>query len=367
MPGRHRDERARVLGPQRISTRKHKPWRLVAIHNPTAERASDRKTTTHYPTEEAALEEKRKIELRICNITVGMAIDEYKRHLADKNTIGHEETIRRLRLFFPEHDMMIGRVTPERGKKWYDAFRSRTLSDGKTPISVAYHRAVLINARSMFTFCVDEMGWLGTNPLEKVKGIGKRKSGKRKPTGNELRQWYAYVWGRVEKGNDAALALMLELALALRSGDICRRLVRDVDLDGTQLLVYDGKSDASNEPRLIPDKLQPYVRALVASRKPMEPLFKTKRTESGHHDDHWLWQAQERFCRLARVPHFAPHALKGISGTVIAKRGAAGNIVMEHLSHEDERTTRRHYVDRGVIESAQAREALKVIEGGKRG
>lgn len=359
------EERARVLGPYYIKSRDQ--WRLTVVHDPKAERAADRQVVAHYPTEEAANEEKRNIEARICNVTIAMAIDEYERHLVDKETIGYEETTRRLRLFFAEVlDMMLGRLTPERGKKLYDAFRARMLSDGKTPISVAYHRAALINARSMLKHCKTEMRWITENPLEEVEGKGKRKSGKRKPTGNELRQWYLYVWDRVEKGNDAALALMLELALALRSGDICRRLVRDVDLDATQLIVEDGKSDKSNEPRLIPSKLQPFARALVANRDPMEPLFKTTRTETGHHSDHWLWQAQERFCRLAGVPHFCPHALKGVSGTIIAKRGAAGNIVMEHLSHEEDATTFRHYVDKGLVEGAQAEQAFKVIAGGRK-
>lgn len=365
MPGRHKEERARVLGPYHIPSRKHKQWRLIAVYNPTAEHASDRQAVSHYPTEESANEEKRNIEERICNVTIGMAIEEYERHLVDKATIGYEETIRRLLLFFPDHDMLLGRISAERGKKWYDAFRERERKDG-SPISVSYHRAVLINARSMLKFCKVEMHWLSENPLDEVEGKGKRKSGKRKPTGNELIQWYAYVWDRVQKGNEAALALMLELALALRSGDICRRLVRDVDLDGTQLIIDDGKTEASNEPRIIADELQPFVRQLVARRDSMEPLFKTARTESGHHDAHWIWQAQERFCRLAKVPHFCPHSLKGVSGTILAKRGGAGNLVMEHLSHEDEKTTRRHYVDGGIIEAAQAEQAFKVIAGGRK-
>jgi integrase len=159
---------------------------------------------------------------------------------------------------------------------------------------------------------------------------------------------------------------MMQLAMALRSSDLTRRIVRDVDLDGTQLIIEDGKSDKSNEPRVIPEKLQPYVRQLVAGRSPMEPLFKTPHTKDGHHSHHWMWQAQERFCRLAGVPHFCPHSLKGVSGTVIAKRGAAGNIVMDHLSHEEDATTFRHYVDRGLVEGAQAEQAFRVIAGGRR-
>lgn len=360
--GRHREERARVLGPYYVKSRDQ--WRIIVVHNPAAERAEDRQAVAHYPTEAAALEEKQRIEESICNVTIDMAIKSYETFLAEKETIGYEETIRRLLLFFPDHEMMVGRITAERGKKWYDAFRARKKKDGET-ISVSYHRAALINARSMLSYCVEQK-WLPENPFVKVKGVGKRKSGKRKPTGNELRTWYAYVWQRAKNGHEPALAVVMELAMALRSSDITRRLVRDVDLDGTQLIIEDGKSEKSNEPRFIPDELQPLVLRLIAGRKPTEPLFKTTRTDDGHHGDHWIWQAMERFCRLAGVPHFPPHALKGISGTILAKRGAAGNLVMEHLSHEDEKTTRRHYVDSSVIEAAQAEKAFKVISGGKR-
>jgi len=357
------DPRARVLGPYEIKSLGR--WRLVVIHTPQAARREDRSSTFTYPTEEEALEAKQQHVEDICNATVGRAIDEYSQHLQEKQTIGYAETIRRLRLFFPDHDMMLSRVTAERGKKWYDTFRERKRHDGEL-VSVAYHRAVLINARSMLTWCVDEKHWLRDNPLAAVKGIGKRKSGKRKPTGNELQQWYAYVWARVQRGDGAALAVMMQLAMALRSSDLTRRLVRDVDLGCTQLIVEDGKTEASNEPRVIPEKLRPYVQRLIDDRGSLEPLFKSDRTEGGHHDGHWLWQAQERFCRLAKVPHFCPHALKGVSGTVLAKRGAAGDLVMDHLSHEDGATTFRHYVDRRVVESAQAEQAFKVIAGGKR-
>jgi integrase len=306
-----------------------------------------------------------------------MAINAYEQHLREKETIGYAETIRRLRLFFPDLTMLIGRVTPERGKKWYDAFRERkrgrVKKDG-TPrkaadkaISVSYHRATLINVRSMFTFCIEEQKWLRENPLAKVKGIGKRKSGKRKPTGNELRQWYAHTWARVEAGDRTALGLMMAFAMSLRSADLTRRKVRDVDMDGTQLLIEDGKSEKSNEPRLVPDRLQPYVRRLVAGRDPMEPLFFRRcKGKLLHLTRRWLEQGMERTCAAAGVPYFCPHALKGASGTVLAKRGAAANVIMDHLSHEEDATTFRHYVDRSLVDAAQAEQAFRVIAGGKR-
>jgi hypothetical protein len=82
----------------------------------------------------------------------------------------------------------------------YDNFRARKITrlkkdgtprkDTGRPISASYHRATLINARSMFTWIIDEKRWLRDNPFAKVKGLGKRKSGKRTLTCNELRQWF---------------------------------------------------------------------------------------------------------------------------------------------------------------------------------
>jgi len=89
--------------------------------------------------------------------------------------------------------------------------------------------------------------------------------------------------------------------------------VRDVDLDCTQLNIDDGKMEKSNEPRVIPKKLQPYVRQLVEGRDPFEPLLKTSYTESGHHTRRWL-EALDTFCQKAGVPYFCPHTLKGVSG-----------------------------------------------------
>jgi integrase len=236
--------------------------------------------------------------------------------------------------------------------------------DADELVSVSYHRGTLINARSLFTFSIDEMHWLRDNPLAKVKGLGKRKSGKRKPTGNELRAWYRYTMAQIRTGDRTALGLMMAFSMALRSGDLTRRLVREVDMDCTQLNVEDGKTEKSNEARLIPVKLQPYVRQLVEGRAPFEPLFPLKRKgQLLHHTRRWLEEAQETCCAKAGVPYFCPHTLKGVSGTVLAKRGAAANVIMDHLSHEEDGTTFRHYVDKSLVQAEQAAQVFDLFSG----
>lgn len=352
------DENSRVVGPTWIESRRR--WRLIVI-TPTASRPEDRRTVSHHRTEVEANEVKENVEQRLFNVTLQKAIDGYEKHLIDKETIGYSETIRRLRAFFPDLSMMIGRVTPERGKKWYDVFRERKRPDGE-PISVSYHRATLINARSMFTWCI-EQGWISDNPLEKVKGIGKRKRGKRLPSANEFRLWFRYTWARVKDGDRTALGCMMALSMSLRSSDLTRRVVRDVDFDGTQLIVENGKSEKSNEPRVIPKKLQPFVLKMIEGRDLSEPLFpracKGKRL---HMSRRWLEQGMERFCEAAGVRYFCPHALKSVSGGILAKRGAAANVIMDHLSHEESETTFRHYVDRSVVDQAEAERVFDLFD-----
>src|SRR5205814_2059422 len=101
------DERARVLGPYWHEGRKQ--WRVIAIHTPTAARAKDRESTFYYPTEDEAIEAKQQLEEQLSNVTLEMAINAYEQHLKAKQTIGYHETIRRLRLFFPDLTMLVGR------------------------------------------------------------------------------------------------------------------------------------------------------------------------------------------------------------------------------------------------------------------
>jgi integrase len=295
---------------------------------------------------------------------VKQAIDMYEQHLSDKGTIAIAETTRRIRAFFPKPDTLVSRVTPRYAEELYEAFRKRTKDNGET-ISVSYHRAALINARSLFKWCVKHQ-LVEANPFATVEGIGRRNAGKFQWTGDETKRFYAYVLPLAEAGDRAALACLMALLMALRSSDITRRVVRDVDLDATVLRVTKGKTAKSNRPRRVPEVLQPMLRKLAAGRSPFEPLFKSSYTDSGVYTRRWLEQALEKFCARAGVPRVVPHALKGTAGTLLAETGELADRIADHLSHEETGTTRRHYVAPGAIEAAQATRALTVITGGKR-
>lgn len=366
---RRRDERARVLGPTWIPSKSR--WRVVVI-TPKAARGDGRPDTRWFVDEEEANEfvavTTGKLE-KLSGTTLKQAIGAYEQHLAAKGTIGSGETLRRLRLFFPDLSMLIGRVTPERAQGYYDAFRVRLLPNGD-PISVSYHRAALINSRSMFKWAVKQ-GLVRANPFAEVEGLGRKSAGKTQLTGDETRRFYAYCMARAQGGDEAALGVLLLLTMALRSSDVTRRVVRDVDLDATVLRVgvggsAKGKNERSNRPRRIPAVLQPIVQRLVTGRSPSEPLFAAPGAKDGHHTRRWLEQAMDRFCASAGVTRVCPHSLKGTAGTLAAEMGTLADQIADHLSHDEQDTTRRHYVAGGALEAAEAARALKVIVGGRR-
>ena len=357
------DERPRVIGPVWLEGKQR--WRIIAI-TPDAPLPENRRTESYYRTQEEADAAKEELEGSLTDVTMESAITKYEAYLSECGTVedSRRETCRRLRLFFPDLDMRVNRMTPERAAQLYDIFRARLRPDGE-PISVAYHRAALINARSLYTWSIKQK-WIRTNPFAEVKGVGRRNAGKDQLTADETVRFYAYCEERAHLGDEAALAVLMALTMALRSSDLTRRIVREVDMGGTMLRVTNGKTEKSNRPRRIAESLQPLVKRLIEGRGPFEPLFKTPYTESGHHTRRWLEEAMVRFCKGAGVPYVCPHALKGMAGNLLAEEGELADRIANHLSHTDKRTTTRHYVNKLAIQQGQINRAMKVIAGGRK-
>jgi integrase len=359
---RRRDEQARVIGPTWIPSRER--WRVV-VKRPGRDQKDDRERLRHFVDEATAQTYADGIRgqlARLDNTTVEQAITMYAEHLEKKQNgeVSRKETRRRLRLFFSSPELTISRVTPERGHAYYDAFRARRRPDGK-PISVDYHRNTLAEAKTFMRWCVAQ-GWTTGSPLEGVRGTGRRNAGKEQLTGDEARTLYGWLLGKANRGDDAALACLLCLLLALRQKDVRIRRVRDVDLDATVFRVSEAKTKKSNRPRRVPKVLQGLLRKRIEGRDPFEPLFVVN--GGGFHSKTWLRRAMMRFCRDAGVPYICPHALKGQAASVLAETGELADKIADHLSHEQKSTTERHYLAAGVAEEAQVARAFAVISGG---
>lgn len=356
---RRRIEERRILGPYEEGNE----WRIV-VFDPRAEK---KRSSFKAPSKSAIdelIEDIQEGWSEVDAITVSIALKAYREALVRKGTTeaSAKETVRRIGLMFSVSDRLVADLTEKNCSASYDALTQRKKANGKL-VSVAFHRNILIQARSFTAWCVKVKKWMRSNPLADVKGLGKANKGKPQLTGDEARKLRAWLMGRVGGGDTTSLALMMVLTMALRQEDVCKRVVRDVDLDGTVLRVSDGKSEMSDRPRAIPTELQAALRKLVEGRTPFDPLF---RAEHGkHHTKSWLRSAMKRFCKLAGVPYVCPHSLKGTAGTIAHIVGQTAEAVADYLSHEEVRT-QQHYVTPGVAEEAAAARGMKLINGGKR-
>jgi len=60
------------------------------------------------------------------------------------------------------------------------------------------------------------------------------------------------------------------------------------------------------------------------------------------------------------------HSMRGLHSTLAAGFGATGQVVAKALGHTSFNVTKRHYVDRDVLESASLRSNLRVLQGGRK-
>lgn len=354
---RRPNTRPRVLGPYQNGDR----WQIVII-DPNAADPQDRRVTRDAISKEDAEEAKGKIEKRWSQLdasTIGPAIDQYKEHLQSEGTgeRSYNETIRRLKLFFPDHDARVSLLDADKCADLYDAFVARKRPDGK-PISVDYHRNTLSESRSFLEWCV-EQEWLKSNPLAKVKGRGKRKKGKPQWTADEATKFNAWATFKARNGDSGALGVLIALLCGFRNSEVWKRQVRDLDRGGTVLNVPDTKTEKGKRVVEVPVLLQEPLKKIAEGKGPFDLLF-------GHHTNSWLRSALKRLCKQAGVPYIPPHGCRGTNGTMAATVHGLSQAVADYLGHESVRTTAEHYVRSEVVDQARQETAMKVIQGGRR-
>lgn len=354
MPRRKNEER-RILGPYH----ERGGIRYIVV-NPSACAEEDRRRSYTFATEadaksflDGVLAEWKTLD----DTTVNDAIDLYRVFLEQKgNKEGSvKETIRRMNCFFTEPDVLVSELQERRCKRYYSAL---------TSLSADTHRNYLSEAKTFMRWCVDR-GWLKESPLEKVVGIGRRKQGKPQLHGDEARKLWGWLLWKAQRKDDTALAVAMLLSMGLRSSEITKRVVRDVDDGGTVLRISKGKTRRSNRAVVIPAPLDALVAQLAKGRDPLAPLFATP--EGGHHTKSWLRLAlKKRFCDEAGVPYVPPHGLRGTFATLAEEAGEASRAVAATLGHESTETTHAHYTAPEAVTRARQDRALRAIAGGRK-
>jgi integrase len=247
-------------------------------------------------------------------------------------------------------------VTPEKGLAWYTKLREKKDDAGNT-LSVDSHRNILAAEKSFLRWCAEEKRRLHRNPLDGVKGVGKRRQRKEQLRIDEARKWAGKALELADEGEEGAVAALLALMMGMRASEIVSRVVRDLDDNGRLLVIPDAKTPAGVRTLEVPALLRPYLLEQAEGRKPEELLF-------GYHYRDWVREWVRRICTAAKVPVVTAHGMRGLHSTIAVERGVTGHVVAGALGHESDTTTFQSYVDPEAAARARQRKLVDTITPG---
>jgi len=290
--------------------------------------------------------------------TLGELIELYLCHVTERGNrpASVATTGKRLRNFLRADALIVSQLTPKRCEAMYVRRRKE--------VKVDTHRNELAAVKAFCRWLVKE-GHVKRSPAEAVEPIGRRRKGKKQLRPGEAVKLLNFALARSAEGDDAAFAAALALVMGLRSGEITRRVARDVDGHARLLYIENAKTEAGNRRVEIPDVLWPHFEARVEGKGPTDPLLPTDNTEDGFHRHEWLWKATRKMCLALDLPVVCPHGLRGTHSSLAQEAGATAYLVAQQLGHANTTVTREHYTAPGVTEQQTARRALKVLSGGQ--
>jgi integrase len=197
--------------------------------------------------------------------------------------------------------------------------------------------------------------------------VGRRRKGKPQLRRNEAAKFFATAVAMAEQGDEGAVASLAVLLLGLRSGEIRKRKVRDVDVCDDRVLFWieDGKTEAATRHLDLPSPVAELLVRQAGDRPSTDWLFASGASD-GYRSCTWLIKNVKRICRAAGVPEVCAHGLRGTWATLATDAGVAGHVVARELGHTNPAVTREHYTERGATDRALARKMLTVVDGGKK-
>ena len=293
-------------------------------------------------------------------MTVDEALEQYADYMRDEKgnkPTSITTTMYRLRAFFDNCESPLAGITPHRGAELYKARCQSASADTQ--------RNELSQVKTFLNWCV-ERGWIGENPLAKIKPIGKRRRGKAQLRIGETRKLVAIAmeqatWTDAEtaspfrsKHRESSLAVLVALYLGLRAGEIVKIRSRDLDDDGRLLWIPDSKTEAGKRTLKVPAILRSLLQA-QADRAKGDRLFP--------HDRPWVRHNVQRLCKLADVPKITAHGLRGTHATLATQIGTTADAVARALGHTNARVTRQHYIADGATEDAAQERVMQLLEG----
>lgn len=335
-----------VFGPYRVGRK----WR-IHIRLPGSPAAYK-----SFDTKEEAEEAVKAYRLALPNQDlVRDVLTQYEEYLVQKGNraSSNETTMYFLRGLLDESDTM-NQLSPKRMEKSY--------LDYAATHSVDTSRNALAQLRTFFNWCIKKK-IVRKNPTANITPMGRRKKGKKQLKKSESRKFAGLSLQLAQKGDEGALAAHMSLILGLRSGEVTKRKVGDVDVneDGTLLWIDKGKSKAAERAVGVPDPLVRILLERTKGKKRDAWLFPST-ASSGHRGKTWLRKNVKRICKLADVPVVSPHGLRGTNATMMMLAGFDSNALTRWLGHTSFTMTKEHYLAPGTIEQVRAENMAKIME-----
>lgn len=364
MVGRMRKRGARVLGPYQEADDK---FRVIEI---------DAKGKRDSAVFETAAKAERYKELVLAKLarpehTTASALEEYKKHLVEKGNKPETNFVITwaIEQFFPQ-PIALSRLTAAKCEALYTDLRTRPMPNTKQPLAADTHRGMLARVKQFVLWCMSR-GWVDTNPMADVRGIGRRRPRGKSlgKAGTELRirearAWYGKALELAGAGDDGAVAVLVAMLLGMRAREIVSRRVQDIDDDQEPcdlLWIPCSKTPAGRRTLEVPEVLRPLLARCCANKTPTQYVFEH---DGRPYITRWIIRNVHRVCDLAAVPRVTAHAMRGLLATITAERGLAGHLIAATLGHTDERMTYHAYAAPGAPQQGINRRGLVVLNGG---
>jgi len=334
-----------VFGPYRSGKR----WRLL-LRQGSAQQALP------FDTQEEAASAKVQLLKTLDDASCRTIADATAEYLDFKRESGcKERTLQACmgKLAFLPQSAALASVTPEKAEQLY---RSQTES-----MSAATHHKSLRHAKALFEFCVKRR-YLAGNPFKDVRPIGKANAGKPQLRRDEAKRLIDVLLRHADAGDRSALALLVQLLMGLRSGEVLGLRKRDIDADGTILIVAGTKTKNAHRLLAIAPVLRDLLGRRVAALAPAALIFADEGRDAPLPTDH-LFKKLHKFCALAEVPAVCPHSLRGLHSSLAVEAGATSAVVAAALGHGSDAVTLKHYIAPSALDAARAsRVAAALLE-----
>jgi len=277
--------------------------------------------------------------------TIGQAVDEWIEFKQKSECV--ERTLRAMRekLAFLPSDLLLLSLSQDKAESLY--------LELTTHQAAATHHASLKFAKALFRWCIKKK-YVEQNPFVEVQKIGKANKGKLQLRTDEAKRLSNYLIERASRGDYRALALLVQVLLGLRSGEVLGMKKRDLDCGGTQVVVEGTKNE--NAKRIVKLKDAPIVQELLARRiAPLAPeaLIFVPDARTVPLSTTSLHKALVMFCKHAGVPQVCPHSLRGLNATLAVEAGDTCSAVARALGHGSDAITRKHYIAQRALDSAR--------------